>query len=700
VCDPCTHTCEKNAQPSCPEDVPSLPDASADLPADSPDTADPGPEPLPVFGPITTRPASPLLPAGKESCPVYRQTECKSGKQRRCDLWDAQAGTWAVSPDPWAEQIFWYDRYYDLYHRMQGQQAEFLYVKTMPPGTPETVWGAPENFERYEGFWDSAGWTGTALQAAAARYRVTGTGADYGRMLDQAEALAFQYEATGVPGLLMRCHYAMLDEGAPPPRGHPGKALVARTPPENWEDHNLLGSLFVSRLPAYYRDGVDIDGKHWGVTAKWMGHASRDMYVRSLPGLMLAYDLLGSGTREDAIRAVVRTAVPCTLKRMKKMRIRHLQQNEEVRKAVSAYLGADRLQLDPGDIDLTALDTVYGFVLEEPRPDKLSAFDPACPAGPPLEVDPDYDLDAADEADFLARFVTILMRLDGQGDVPIAWIQVPSVRGADALYMAQWALAGLYLTGDSRFSDFLARLMDEVAFWPVVDTMGSFRMPRWCKPHYGPSLVYPTFWNLQNRVDRTLYPQFWRRLGRAIFEEFRGKELKDANDCYFGVLYDSLVDASIDPDAKAFVGRALSMLTDTGQYPAADRFEPRRSYDTDFLDHPPPGVTFVTEPLTAEDRALCEQPIVVFGMSLEPPRIEDDRPRVKEGLPIRFRIGGPFQWQEDPYQLARSYGDRNGRTQWPMSCFSVAYWTGRMQGTIAAGQGLVLGWREMGEACR
>jgi len=656
-------------------------------------------EPTPMFEALVEPPEGSVLPDGIEPCAVYRESVCSQGMLRTCAIWDAGADDWAAEPDLWAEQVFWYDRYFDLYHRMEGQQAEFLYTEPMLPGTPETVWGAPKHFQRYDGFWDSAGWTGTALQAAAARYRVTGTAADYERMLDQVEAMMFQYEATGAPGLLMRCHYSMLEEGAPDPIGHCGKALVHHAPPENWEDHYPLADEFVSRLPAYYRDGVDIDGDHWDVEAKWMGHASRDMYVRSLPGILLAYDLLGADSHADAVRAVIREEIPCTLKRMKKMRIRNLQANDEIRKAVTAYLGADRLQLEPGDIDLTALDTLYGYVMEEPHPYRMDAFDPMCPDGPPMEVDPAYDLDAADEADFMFQFLDVIMRIGGQGDTPIAWIQVPSVRGSDALFMAQWALAGHYLTGDGRFLDFLDRLVNEVAFWPVIDTMGSFRLPKWCKSHYGPSLLYPTLWNLQGRVDRKRTPGWWDRLARAIKDEVRFKELVDANDCYFGVLYDAMVDAETDPGAGAYAQDMAAMLRNTSQYPAEDPFEPRRSYNTDLLTDATPGFAMEIEELSQEDREICLEPIEVFGVTFEG-RLHDENPRAVEGLPIRYRHAAPFQWQEDPFQLKKDYGDRHARIQWPMSGLTVAYWTGRMHGTIEDGAGLALAWLDTGEACR
>ena len=655
-------------------------------------------EGLPVFGAFVQPPEESVLPEELTGCPVYRETTCEQGEERRCEIYDAAAGDWAEGSNPWVEQIFWYDRYYDRYHRMEGQQAEFYFVDAMPPGTPESEWASPDNFLRYSGHWDSSGWTGTALQAAASRFASTGTPADYGRMLDQLQVMMFMYEATGVPGLIMRCHYAMLEEGAPDPVGHPGKALIHYEPPDAWWCNNPLPQQFVDRLPAYYTEGVTIQGAHYSTTPRWMGGASRDMYVRSLPGIMLAYDLLGAGEAEDAVRAVIETEIPCTLKRMKKMRIRNVQQNEEIKAAVAAYLGADRLQLEPGDVDLTTLDTLYGYVLEQPRPDKPEFFTPQCPDSLPMEVDPAYDLDAADPQ-FILQFLNIGARLNKQGDLPIAWIQFPSARGSDVLFMTQWALAGHYLTGDDRFLDFLAQMMEELHYWEVVDTMGSFWLPKWCKPHYGPSLVYPTQWNIQNRVDRDQFPQYWNRLGTAIKEEFRFKELVDTNDAYFGVLYASMVDAGVDPDASAYADQMVELLRGTGQYQVEDPFEPRRSYNVDLLYDPPAGCNIKLEELTPELLEVCTKPIEVFGVTMEG-KLHDENPRSVEGMPVPYRIAGPFQWQEDPFQAYRDYGADAARIQWPMSGFSVAYWTGRMQGTITDGTGTALAWRPTGEACR
>jgi hypothetical protein len=79
-------------------------------------------------------------------------------------------------------------------------------AKIVPCGTAESEWSKPVCFERYDGYGDASGWTGTAARAAAARYRTTGTAADYERVLTKLEKAVFLYEVTNVPGLIARSH--------------------------------------------------------------------------------------------------------------------------------------------------------------------------------------------------------------------------------------------------------------------------------------------------------------------------------------------------------------------------------------------------------------------------------------------------------------------------------------------------------------
>lgn len=665
---------------------------------DNDDNDDSTPEGVPIFSSFVTPPAQSVLPPQIESCAIYQDTQCTKSTLRVCDIYDALNDQWDTDPDKMTEQMYWYDRYFDKYHKMEGQHSDLEFTQGMMPGTPEDVWGDPQYFQEYDGFGDGAGWTGTALQSAAARYAITGTQADYNRMLDNFETMAFLYEATEVPGLLMRSFFAMLEDEAPPPIGHPGKALANYVQPGNWHFRYPMSQEFLDRLPSYFTDGVTILGNHYSVTPLWMGDASRDMYVRSLPGVMLAYDLLGEGTREDALRTVIETEIPCTLKRLKKLRIKNLQSNWIILQAISLYLGTDRLLTEPDDIDLTKLDTLYGYVMEQPNPDYMSAFDPTCPDTMPYEIESNYDIDAGNFFEFFYKFLMIVGRSQRMGAVPITWIQFPSVRGSDALFMTQWALAGHYFSGDENFLVFLEDMMEELEYWEVIDLMGSFYSPKWCFPHFGPSLLYPTLWNLQNRIDKGTYPKYWNKLAGYIYEEMRNKELAQANDLYFGILYDSMVDSSIDSMAHGYALYMVDMLRETSQLGVSDIFEPRRNYPVDLISNPPYGL--VTEELTQEDYDLCMQPLKIFGIEIELGSIEDELPRAVEGMPIAWRVPGSFQWQMDPYMLKRLYSGKEGKVQWPMQGFSVSYWTGRLQGLIWEGEDSALGWRDTGEACK
>jgi len=383
---------------------------------------------------------------------------------------------------------------------------------------------------------------------------------------------------------------------------------------------------------------------------------------------------------------------------MKKLRIINLQSSTFLMEALKLYLGTDRLILEEDDIDLTEIDTLIGYVMEQPHSDHMGYFDAECPDSLPVEVEPEYDIDAGNFLEFLFKLVNIGIRMSREGAVPIAWIQFPAIRGADALFMTQWALAGHYYTKDPRFLDFLDSLMEEVEYWGVIDTMGSFYSPKWCRPHFGPSLLYPTLWNIQNRVDPNKYAKYWNKLAFFIAEEIRYKDIVDANDVYFGILYNTMINQGIDPDGHDYALDMVDMLRDTGQLAVVDKFEPRRNYSVDLISNPEPGL--LTEDLSQEEYDMCMQNIVILGIEIPLGSLEDELPRATKGMPIPWRVPGSFQWQMDPFMLYRDYGQKEGRVQWPMQGFSVAYWTGRMQGVIPEGKGKALGWKETENSCK
>jgi len=658
------------------------------------------PEGTPVFSPIVAPPESATLPKSITSCGLYRDTRCEGGQKQECVIYDAKAGDWSVNPPAMTEQAFMFDRYYDLYHRVEGQAMDFRFTKPVLAGTPEAEWTKPEYFERYDGYGDASGWSGTALGGAAGRFRATGTDADYERMVDMLEEVMFQYEMNDVPGLIVRSHWAMLPEGAPNPIGNWAKAVASYRPDDGSDGHFSypIPQKFHDRLPDYYFNGVDIEGTHYDTVPRMQGDASRDMYVRGLPGVMMAFDLLKAGDREDKLREVVRTELPCTLRRMKKGRVFNLDKNPEIKDALMDYMAGngDTMILEPGELEVfTSLDEMIFFALEQPHPAHMDLFDATCPDTLPLEFDPALEFDAGSET-FILDLLTFLYALQSEGERPMAWAQFVSVRGADVLYMTQWALTAHYLTGEQRYLDFIDGLMDEIDYWGLINTYGALQMPRWCSPHFGPSLLYPTLWNLLGRIDAKTYPEYWTALSEAVIEEGKNKDLKDRNEAYWGILYNRMADDTTDPDRAAYVQHHVDVLATYGMNPD-DKLEPDRNYPRNFIDNPDPEIPLI-EP-TAEELALCTTPLTILGVEIPAAGLEDDWPRAVETPPLPKRVGGGFNWTIDPWMVKREYGGIGMDKQWPMLGMTVPYWMGRADGVITEGEGLALGWHDTGETC-
>jgi hypothetical protein len=678
-------------------DAPEAIDAAEVDGGDGETTAPPALE-VPTFGPIASPPAASVLPEAREACHTIGARACVDGLSRECALWDAAGGDWAADVPLMTLQAYTFDRYYDLYHSPLGQAMDTDFTGPVPYGTPESEWSKPEHFERYDGYGDASGWSGTALLGAAARYQATGTAADYERLVDMAADVMLLYEITAIPGLLARSHYGMQAEGAPNPVGLWDKAIGRHRTAE--EFGYPIDEALLDRVPAYYQEGIEAEGQHLALTPAWQGDASRDMYVRGLPGVMAAYDLLGDDAPAAAVKAVIERELPCTLNRMKKGRIVNLLSNELLKDALTANLAGPSMHLDEDEAAyFEALDTLVFYVMEQPRPgEEQDAFEGICPDGPPMEVDPEFELDASDPG-FLLALAELLAREAKafEGKTPIAWSQHVSVRGTDAAFILQWALTAHYLTGDERYLDFIAGLFDEVDVATLVGTYGSMRLPKWCAPHFGPSIGYPSLYNLLARIDRAAYPEVWRVLSEAVVEDGRYGEMATREDCYFGVLYHRMTDETTDPDREAWVGHAVELLATYGMSPE-DKLEPDRKVPRNFIDHPDPEIPL--EEIPAEELAVCTEPILIGAIEVPPAGLEDDWPRAVDAVPLPKRVGGAFLWQMDPWMVKREYGGVGMDTQWPMLGMTVPYWVGRMDGLISEGAELALAWRETGEICQ
>ena len=690
-------TAEQLAEAS-PEAIPET-----STPETTPETVAPDGLEVPTLSALTTAPPPPALPAGLSSCGVYRDARCEAGALQRCALYDVEADAWSEAPPAMTEQAYMFDRYYDLYHSPLGQTMDVRFTKTIPAGTPESEWSAAGVFERYDGYGDASGWSGTALLGAAARFQTSGSEADYERLLTMAEHVTFLYEVTAIPGLIARSHYAMLPEGAPAPVGNWNKA-VGRFRTDD-EFGYPIDETLLERVPAYYSEGIDIEGQHYDTKPIWQGDASRDMYVRGLPGVLLAYDLLKDDDRAKRVREVLQEQLPCTINRMKKGRIRNLSANDLIKSMVTANVAGASMDIDEEETAyFEELDTVVFYVMEEPRVgEEQDAFEGTCPDGPPMEVDPEYDLDASNGA-FLAKLAEMAAR-EGKASMsktPIAWTQHPGLRGSDAVFMLQWALVAHYVSQDPRYLDFVEQFLDEVEVETIVGTYGSFNFPKWCAPHFGPSLSYPSFYNLLGRIDPEASPRFWEALSSAAVSDGRYKEMGEREDAYFGILYARMTNETTDPEAGPWVQRFVDLLKTYGSHALDEglveaKFEPDRNVPRNFIDRPDPEIPL--EPLEGEDLAICTEPIVVSGIEIPPPRLEDDWPRAIDAVPLPKRVGGAFLWQMDPWMVKREYGGIGMDEQWPMLGLTVPYWVGRMDKLIEEGQDLRLSWRDTGEAC-
>ncbi len=113
---------------------------------------------LPTLQPFPVGEIRSVLPPYLSSCPVYMKKRCASGKLERCEIYNGPDERWEAVPDPTLQQMYMYDRYYDLYHKMEGQIVDYIFTESMPPGTPEEIWGDPQYFEKYTAYGDAAGW--------------------------------------------------------------------------------------------------------------------------------------------------------------------------------------------------------------------------------------------------------------------------------------------------------------------------------------------------------------------------------------------------------------------------------------------------------------------------------------------------------------------------------------------------------------
>jgi hypothetical protein len=638
-----------------PDAAPDSAAVDAAVDASSPDAAPP--PPLPVRAPLTA-PPDPLADAPVESCATYEATACVDGRALRCALYDPAAASF-VEPDPLLQRVLRAERRYDRHHQPDGQTVQRVFDQAMPPGTPEDTWGDPAHFHRYAGAGDAAIWTGVALNAYALRYAATGTEADYARMERKVRQLLALFDVTGVPGYLARHHWGQIDPGPSPTPDH----IVDHRGTDH-RDHVFPLDRLEDPPAAYAAPGV---------TPMWHGNPSIDQYTGPMVSFPLVYGLL----RDDALKGRIATHITCYLKRLDRIEVRNVQANPDVLNALQAFLGGGRLALDPGDIDLTAVDTAVGYVLRQLNEASADELELGCPAE--IALEPSRVIDLTDNL-FLARLLELASDLMSR-DSARPWYR--------------------------RF--FHDELVGRLQTLRVAATAGALDVPDWCRAFYGGHITYPAFWSLINLLDD---PTLTDPLRAAMHTEFEQRERGNLDDLKFDLMYAATAPAEHAAAAEAARARARATFAVLGGNGGV-LDDPRRSYalPADRVLAEWPADTALRCP-SPDERAACEDGVALLGARI--PGEPITRPCtggpaecvLDDGacadaladapLPPPLRGFTDFLWQRSPFDVG--HGGNGGYEQSPGLDLIEPYWLARHTGVITEGEGLVLAWEDTG-AC-
>ena len=633
-----------------------------------------------------------LLPLSVPSCSLIAERQCIDGRMHECAIYDPSIQGFPDPPPPFTERIFFQDRYMDLYQSTENSGLGYYTTGYQAPGTAESEWTAPENLDRYVDHGDGAFYMGLYLFAAAHRYAITGTEADYDRMVMLLEKQLNNWRVNGVPGYMIRATFAMLDPGISVPAGTPEYNLHGYKERTNHvvytvSDDNL------EHVPAYYHEGVEIDGTFYNTTPTMEGSPSLDAYSGAFLGFQFAWDLLRPA--DQNLKDEITECVTCFLKRMKKFRIRNLADSPFGRVLIEYLLSLGAFHPDPDDIDLGQVSTMTGYVQEAIPPGIAGDFEFGCPEELPLEVDPKYDFDAKGLL-FPIQFAVLNSRLNGEGIFPIDFIYFVSHRGGDVGYLINYLLFAHHITGEQQYLDFLkTELIGQVNGLEVLNTAGSFYLPPYCHQWIGGDLIHPILYATLARVQDSLIAPAHRR---ALLEEFKNKLFVNDNNAYFGMTYGAVMDRDLDPDVDRYTTWAAEELHNyklNPDYP----LDPKRNYNTDFISTPLPG--YEPEPPTQEEKDVCEEGIYLWGFEIFPPPGIDPEFEVisRSPLPVELRVPHPLIWHFSPFNLRRDRGNKEGRDHMTFIDLTLPFWIGRYHGMISSGHGTALGWKNLETPC-
>lgn len=654
---------------------------------------------LPIFEP----PTDPLVGAGVESCSVYRQRACVSGRQRQCDVYDVSAASFVDAPDPLVRRAYNYDRWYDLFMSPDGQTADRDFTRAMEPGAPEREWTDRANFARWVGAGDSGIWTGTALNAYILRYLETGTEADYQRMEGKVRVLLGLFEVTGIPGYLARYHFLHIEDPAGP---NTPDHIVRHGPVTTHRAHLIENPEAIDVLPDAYFSGITApDGTVHRGTPMWNGAPSIDQMNGPMVALPMAYGLL----RDEGLRAQITRHMTCYLKRLQRIELINLQSNPEILAAVQAFFTGPHLNLDEDDIDFMELDRVVMYVNAQYNELNATTYDRSCPDS--IQMTPTRVLDATD-ADFIFDVLSLVMDLGGLDELRengIDHFYVPNVRGGDAMHMMHLAAMAHAFTGEQMYADFLRdELLGELRTAEVAMAMGAIQPNDWCRAFYGTNITVGPLWAFINLLEPSPLRIHMQRVMRVEAWE---KESFDLGNVNFNLMF-----AGVVPDSMGGAGRQEALDYALEHLPlfggnGGVLDDPRRTYALSY-EQVAAAMPSDIEPVcpTEEQRAACEEGFVVFGIPVEGQPITrpctgaSNECPMSDGLCARAIASGPlppmlrpwadYLWQRSPYTMGE---DRtHGLRQSPGIDLMEEFWMARFYDFVSAGEGQVLAWRDIG----
>lgn len=659
---------------------------------------------------LTTHPplgaprADPLAGSAVKSCAVYQARQCVSGAQQQCAVYDPAAKAFVASPDPLLHRALLFDRWYDLYQQPDGQTSERFFSAPMPAGSPESEFGALSRFAFFGGGADCAIWTGVSLVSDALRYFAFGTEAEYQRMEAKTRALLTMFDVTGAPGYLARNFFLDLEPGAPKSDAH----LLQYGPVATGVDAHPMdaASAGAPDLPEIYRSGLkDNAGKAWTGTPYWTGNPSIDQYT----GPMVAFPLVYDHLRDPALKARIAAHLTCYLRRLVRLEIRNLQQNPAVLASIQGYFAGGVLAVDPGEIDLSKIDTVVAYALPQLNELNTATYDRTCPAQVALTASRVLD---ATSPSFLLDLLNLVGDLKSGGDHHTATgydhLYLPNLRGGDAIHLLHLAAMAFHFTGDEQYRRFFEdELEGKLRAIEVARTTGALTVPPWCRSFYGDHITFPAYWALSTLLATGSTRE---AIQRALSVGMWKPQIDELQNLKFDLLYAGDLPASIAPDRDAVQRRALATLQAMGGNGGV-LDEPRRTYDVPWqtaiprlpADNPPrcpseaerhaceDGFTFLSVQMPGQTitRACTGSPgeCQVGGKCADP--------MATKPLSPPQRIYGDNLWQHSPWELGASYAPA-ATMQAPGTDVTEEYWLARTYGFVKEGAGQVLAWQETG----